>query len=134
MRQQRSVVLGVLALVVFALGLGACASTGGSASTTPTASQLAGTWTGTGRVWDLNGPIELKVAPDGSFTGMAAGNPIRGTVKIMDNAITFDSGGPRGGATGTMNYYESAGKQFLKVSATGKYAGQPLDFNLVKQQ
>ena len=137
MRQHRSVVLAVLALAALALGLGACASetsrTAASVSTTPTASQLAGTWRGTGRVWDLNGPIELKVAPDGTFTGMAAGNPIRGTVKTTDNAITFDSGGPRGGATGTMNYYESAGKQFLKVSATGKYAGQPLDFNLVKQ-
>jgi hypothetical protein len=97
------------------------------------ASKYAGTWTGTGRVWDLNGPIEIKIAPNGSFSGMAAGNPITGTLKITDRAITFDSAGPRGGAAGAMNYYERGGKEYLGVSAKGKYAGQPLDFNLVKQ-
>jgi len=103
------------------------------ASATPTASQLAGTWNGTGRVWDLNGPIQIKIAPDGSFTGLAAGNPISGTLKTADGAITFESTGPRGGATGMMTYREAGGKQFMKVSATGKYAGQPVDFDLVKQ-
>jgi len=137
MRQHRSVVLAVLALAALALGLGACASetsrTAASVSTTPTASQLAGTWRGTGRVWDLNGPIEIKIDPDGSFTGLAAGNPIRGTLKTTDGLISFDSAGPRGGATGTMSYRESGGRRFLKVSATGKSAGQPVDFELVKQ-
>ena len=137
MRQHRSVVLGVLALAAFALGLGACASgtstPAASVSATPTASQLAGTWRGNGWVWDLNGPIELKIAPDGSFTGLAAGNPIRGTLKATDGALAFDSAGPKGGATGTMSYRESGGQRFMRVSATGKSAGQPMDFELVKQ-
>jgi len=137
MRQHRSVVLGVLALAAFALGLGACASEtskqAAGMAPTPTTSQLAGTWRGTGRVWDLNGPIEIKIDPDGSFTGSAAGNPIRGNLKTTDGLISFDSSGPRGGATGTMSYRESGGQRFMKVSATGKSAGQPIDFELVKQ-
>ena len=137
MRQHRSVVLGVLALAAFALGLGACASetskSAASMAATPTVSQLAGKWRGTGWVWDLNGPIELNIAPDGSFTGLAAGNPVRGTLKTAEGAITLDSQGPKGGATGMMTYRETGGKQYLKVSATGKYSGQPVDFELVKQ-
>ena len=135
MRQQRSVVMGVFVLAVFALGLAACSggmSSSGAAA--PTSSQLAGKWRGTGWVGDLNGPIELNVAPDGTFTGLAAGNPVRGTLKTAENAISLDSQGPKGGATGTMTYREVGGKQYLKVSATGKYSGQPLDFELVKQQ
>ena len=138
MRQHRPVVIGVLVLAAFVLGLAACArdmsTPSAGVAATPTSSQLAGKWRGTGWVWDLNGPIELNVAPDGTFTGLAAGNPVRGTVKTGEGAISLDSQGPKGGATGTMTYRESGGKQYLKVSATGKYSGQPLDFELVKQQ
>src|SRR5262245_42351423 len=127
-------VLGVLVMAVVAVASAGCA--GRSAETAGInvqVRQLAGTWRGNGRVYERSGPIELKVAPDGSFTGTAGGAVVSGKVKTGDGAITFDSIGPRQGATGTLTYLESGGKAILRGSGTGKYSGAPLDFELTKQ-
>ncbi len=132
--KRRFAVLGALVAMVVAFGLAACASrsaqTGGI---NVPVSQLAGTWRGNGRVQNTNGPIELKIAPDGSFTGTAGGAVVSGKLKTGDGAITFDSIGPRQGATGSLTYTESGGKAMLTGAGTGKYSGAPVDFQLTKQ-
>src|SRR5262245_17772771 len=121
----RSVLIRVVALGLLALGAVACAS--GSTTQQPAAAvspeKLAGTWRGFGRVYDTNGPIEIKIANDGSFTGTAGGAVVSGKLKLADGAVTFDSVGPKQGATGNLIYSESGGKATLRGSGEGKYAG-----------
>ena len=134
----RSAVLGALVLAVVTLGLTACArETTKKVGVNVPVSDLAGTWRGNGRVsGDVSGPIELKIARDGSFTGTAAGAVVSGMIKTTEGGeITFSSVGPRQGATGELVYVEqSGGKALLRGSGTGKYAGQQINFELARVQ
>jgi hypothetical protein len=121
---QRFAVIGAVVVAVVAPGLTACASRSAQpAGLNVPVSHLAGTWRGNGRVHDTNGPIELKIAPDGPFTGTAGGAVVSGNLKTADGAITFDSIAPRQGATGSLTYTESGGKAMLKGAGAGKYSG-----------
>ena len=131
--RQRYQVVGALLLAAVALGSTACATSQSTGINVPV-SQLAGTWRGNGRVNDTSGPIELKIAPDGAFTGMAGGAVVSGKMQTGDGTVTFTSVGPRQGATGALTYTESGGKAILRGSGTGKYNGAPIEFELTKQQ
>jgi hypothetical protein len=130
---RRFAVVGALVVAVVALGLAGCAGRSQPAGINAPVSELSGTWRGNGRVQDTNGPIELKIAPDGTFTGTAGGAVVSGQLKTGDGAVTFNSQGPRQGATGTLTYMESGGKKVLRGAGTGKYSGAPIDFELTKQ-
>jgi hypothetical protein len=130
---QRYLVVGALFVAAAVLGSTACAGRSAQpAGINVPVSQLAGTWRGNGRVQDTNGPIELKIAPDGTFTGTAGGAVVSGKLQTADGAVTFDSIGPRQGSTGALTYMESGGKKILRGSGTGKYSGAPLEFELTK--
>ena len=131
---QRCLVVGALFVAAVALGSTACASRSAqSAGINVPVSQLAGTWRGNGRVNETSGPIELKIAPDGTFTGTAGGAVVSGKMQTGDGAVTFTSVGPKQGATGALSYTESGGKAILRGSGTGKYNGAPVEFELTKQ-
>ena len=130
-----SVTLAALALGVSVAGLAACArETSQPAATVSTVSteRLAGTWRGFGRVGETTGPIELKIAKDGAFTGTAGGAVVSGKLRLGEQAVTFESIGPRQGATGMLTYRESGGKAILTGKGEGRYAGTPLDFELTR--
>ena len=120
---QRFAVIGAVVVAVVAPGLTACEPVRPTGWSDVPVSHLAGTWRGNGRVHDTNGPIELKIAPDGPFTGTAGGAVVSGNLKTADGAITFDSIAPRQGATGSLTYTESGGKAMLKGAGAGKYSG-----------
>jgi len=134
----RSIVFGALALTVCSSGLVACASQSQPAATaasaqTPTLSQLKGTWRGYGRVAEQSGPIMLKIADDGSFTGTAGGAVVSGKMNVAGGKISFDSVGPKQGADGTLIYKEAGGKATLTASGEGKYAGTPVTFEVTRE-
>jgi len=122
----------VAALGLFALGAVACAREMAQPAAAVSPDKLVGTWRGFGRVAETSGPIELKVAKDGSFTGTAGGAVVSGKLKLGEGAVTFDSVGPKQGSTGMLTYRESGGKAILTGSGEGKYAGTPLSFELTR--
>jgi hypothetical protein len=130
--RHRSILLGGLALAVLLPGFVACAREMSQPAASVPADKLAVTWRGFGMVGEKNGPIELKIANDGSFTGTAGGAVVSGKLEVGEGAITFESIGPKQGATGVLTYRESGGKAMLRASGQGRYAGTPLNFELTR--
>jgi hypothetical protein len=130
--RHRSIVLGGLALAVLLPGFVACAKEMSQPAARVPVDKLAGTWRGFGMVGEKNGPIEIKITNDGSFTGTAGGAIVSGKLRVGEGEITFDSIGPKQGSTGVLTYRESGGKAILRGSGEGKYAGTPLNFEITR--